>query len=264
MVTFRKIIWSLIVLSLFFIFPNTHVDAANEKQRIYDHADILTDEQVERLEATAAKYSDKRETDFLVITMDNESKDIVDYVGDFYEEEELGYDGPHGNVAIISIDMKKRDVLLTGFGKAEEYLDPDKLETIRAKVTPALSDGDYEAGFDQFITLSAKYMTYKPGANPDNLLYNTWIQLALSIAIGTVIVWQLARNPGMKVTTNHGTYRDMERTKLNEKKDDYIRTTVTKKRKPKPKSGGGGGSSGGGFRGSTGGGKSFSGSRGKF
>lgn len=258
---------TILVLLLVLFFPSMEANAADTKQRIYDHAEILSADDIEKLEATAAKYSDKRETDFMVVTLDNESKDIVDYVTDFYEEEELGYDQPRGNTAIIAIDIHetKRDVFLSGFGKAEEYLDPDKLETIRGKVTPALSDGDYEHAFNQFITLSAKYITYKPGSNPANPFYNTWVQLIISIALGAAIVWMLARNPGMKVTTNHGTYRNAELTKLKEKKDRYIRTTVTKKRKPKPKSGGGGGrSSGGGFRGSTGGGRSFSGSRGKF
>lgn len=255
----------LIVFMLFPLFSIQEANAQSDKQRIYDFAKILTDNEVANLEKLAAKYSEKRETDFIILTMDDPEQDIETYMGDFYDENGLGYNKEHGNTAIIALNMdeKRRDVLLAGFGKAEKYLDPDKLTTIREKVTPSLSEGDYEQAFTSFIKLSAKYMTFKPGTNPANPLYNTWVQLGLSIAIAGAIVWVLARNPGMKVTTNAATYQDEGQTKINHKKDRYIRTTVTKKRKPKPKSNSGG--SGGGFRGgSTGGGRSFSGSRGKF
>ena len=62
---------------------------------------------------------------------------------DFYDENAPGYDQPHGNTAILTLDMQNRDVYLAGFIKAEDYLDDSRLDLIRDKITPDLSSGNY-------------------------------------------------------------------------------------------------------------------------
>jgi uncharacterized protein len=81
-------------------------------------AGLLTGEEVEELEILAEKYSSRRQTDFIVLTTeDTEKKDVVKYMEDFYDEKALGYDKPHGNCAILTVDMEHREVYLAGFYK---------------------------------------------------------------------------------------------------------------------------------------------------
>jgi len=218
------------------------------------------------LEAMAEKYSIKRETDFVILTTDNTNgKDVVKYMEDFYDNMALGYNKPHGNTAIITIDMQHREVYLAGFYKAETYLSDYRLDLIRDKITPYLSNGDYYKAFSKFIKLGYKYMGMEPNVDPDNILFNLWFQIVVSLVIAGIIVGAMAYNSGGRVTVSQGTYMDFSNSKVINRRDNYLRTSVTKTRKPSNNNkSSGGGFGGGGGGGTTSGGHSHSGSRGSF
>ncbi|WNS75409.1 TPM domain-containing protein [Bacillus sp. DTU_2020_1000418_1_SI_GHA_SEK_038] len=234
-------------------------DSLNQKQYIYDFAKLLTEEEVSELESLASELGKERNTAFLVITANGtEGKDIVQYVEDFYDEQAPGYDQPHGNTAILTIDMQERDVYLAGFKKAEQYLDNGRLDRIRNKITPDLSEGQYSRAFSGFIYTAHHYMGYEPGVNPENLLFKWWFQLAAALLTAAIIVMIMGYRSGGRVTVHAGTYMDSAKSGVLNKYDNFVRKTVTKQKKPSSKnsSGGGGGISSGGH--------SHSGSRGKF
>lgn len=250
----------LFVVPIFF--ANNVNASTTSKQRIYDYAGLLNQNEIDQLEAMAEEYSIKRETDFIILTTKNEeNQDVTKFMGDFYDEQGLGYDKRHGNTAILTVDMENREIQLGGFYKAETYLDDHRLDLIREKITPDLSAGNYAIAFQTFIETADSYMDLRPGVDPNNILFQLWFQLAVSIGLAGVVVSIMAYNSGGKVTINNKTYENPGTSKVIQRKDQYIRTTTTKRRKPQSNSGGG---SGGGGGGRTGGGHSFSGSRGKF
>ena len=257
---------SLFLLIIILSLSISLVEASNSKQRVYDYAELLRPEEVAQLEETAEKYSKKRQTDFIILTTrDPKGKDIVEYMEDFYDDMALGYDRPHGNTAIITVDMKNREVYLAGFYKGKEYLDDYRLDLIRDKISPYLSNRDYYTAFDKFIKIGYKYMGMKAHVNPDNILFNLWFQIIASLLIGGIVVGSMAYSSGGKVTVNRATYMDFNNSKVLNRRDQYLRTSVSKTRKPSNKnSSGGGGFSGGGGGGTSSGGHSHSGSRGSF
>jgi len=231
---------------------------------VYDYAELLSDEEEAALAGLAARLGANRETDFIIITLDGTGgMDIQDYVAHFYDETAPGYDKPHGNAAILAIDLKERDVFLAGFGKAETRLDSGRLDKIRTKITPSLSEGDYYEAFEKYVKLAHQYMGYRPGVNPDNILFKFWFQAAVSLVVAGAAVGVMAINSGGRVTVNARTYLDETRSGIVAKHDRFINKTVTRTKIEKPSSGGGsfGGGGGGGV---TPGGRSFSSSRGKF
>jgi uncharacterized protein len=232
---------------------------------VYDFAELLTEEEEAELAELAAKSGAKRETDFIIIALNGTGgMDIEEYVARFYDDTAPGYDGPHGNAAILAIDLKERDVFLAGFGKAETYLDAGRLDKIRAKITPHLSDGEYDEAFRKFIRLAHAYMGYRPGVNPDNILFRDWFQIAVALVVGAVTVGIMASNAGGRVTVNARTYLDEKRSGVVGRHDRFVNKTVTRRKIEKSSSGGGGGGGFGGGGGITPGGRSFSSSRGKF
>lgn len=254
---------TLSFLFLFIVaFMMPHLTSAETNQLIYDDANLLSEKEINKLEDLAAKNSSKRETDFIIVTLDGESGiDIEQYMADFYDEKGFGYDKTHGNAVMLGIDLKNRDVMLMGFYKAKERLDGNRLSKIREHITPDLSDGNYYSAFQKYLSLAEKYIQYRPGVNPDNIFYKTWAQLLFALGSSVVIIWLLVRNVNPKITINAQTYRDDSKTRIIRKQDHYIRTSLTKRRKPQDSNkSGGGGSSGG----RTGGGHSYSSSRGKF
>lgn len=234
--------------------------AAETKTLIFDEAGLLSQTDAEELNAMANEYGAERETDIIIYTSNNlENKDVVIMTEDFYDERAPGYDKPHGNAVILTMDMYNRDIYLAGFYKAEDYLDDSRLDKIRDKITPDLSEGDYRAAFEKYIKTAHRYMGFKPGVNPDNILFKLWFQLGAALVIGGIVVGVMAYRSGGRVTVGYKTYEDASTSGVLEHADRYIRTTVTKRKIEKSSS-----SSSGGGGGTTSGGHSHSGSRGSF
>lgn len=260
-------------------------ESFDRSEYIYDFAHLLTDNEAAELQSLAKELGEARETAFIIITVNGtDGKDIVQYVEDFYDDNAPGYDQPHGNTAILAIDMQERDIYLAGFKKAEQYLDDGRLDQIRDNITPDLSDGHYFQAFSAFITTSHEYMGYELGdgsssdgysgygpggspdgsnsydsvADPENIFFQWWFQLIAAFIVAGVVVAIMAYRSGGRVTVNAGTYMNSDQSRVLNKYDNFVRQTVTKQRKPSNNthSGGGGGI--------TGGGHSHSGSRGKF
>ncbi|GAA4852701.1 YgcG family protein [Paenibacillus vulneris] len=254
--------------------------AREEKTLIYDEAKLLSSEEIRELNSLANQYGAKRKTDIIVMTSNNDQDvDVKKMTENFYDENGPGYDKSHGNAVILTLDMKNRDIYLAGFYKAEQYLGDNRLDKIRDKITPDLSQGNYKQAFETYILTSYKYMGVKPGVDPDNVLFDIRFQFVGSLAIGCMVVGIMAYRSGGRVTVNRHTYEDASSSGILDRQDQYIRTTITQEKIEKSSgnssgksSGGGGGSSGGsgGFTGRsggggvTGGGHSHSGSRGKF
>ncbi len=265
---------------------SVQAESVNQKQFVFDYAGLLTDQEVTQLESLANELGAESDTAFLIITADGtDGMDIVEYVGDFYDENAPGYDQPYGNTAILAIDMEERDIYLVGFKKAELYLNDQRLDMIQDDITPALSEGNYYEAFSEFISSAHSYMGIEPETSEDypghndgyqnyeeeyyagassseNLLFQLWFQLLISFIVGGAVVGILAYNSGGRVTVNSGTYMNSNSSKVLHRHDRYVRKTVTKVKKPTNNNNSSGGFTGGG--GITGGGHSHSGSRGKF
>lgn len=215
---------------LVFLPPN----ALAETNRIYDDANLLADDEVQTLESKADHYSHKRKTDFLIVTITEAvAEDIETYLKELVDDQNLGYDDEDKSAVILGVDIDRRDVVIHGFGKAEERLDASRLDLILDEITPELSEANYFGAFTEYIDLSSDYIRYKPGANPRNILYKTWGQLLAAVLFASFVVGLMLKHTNPKVTTTAATYRDESRTKINRKRDRYLRKSVSRRAKPK-------------------------------
>ncbi|WP_161568216.1 TPM domain-containing protein [Anaerobacillus alkaliphilus] len=274
--------WLLFIL-IFLLLP---IEALAAPQKIFDYAELLTPDEVSQLESLATTYSDQHRVDIIVLTTNQtDGKSIEQYMGDFVDEQ--GYD----DTVIITIDMLERDVMVAGFGKGEKYVDNYRGDIILEEITPYLSDGNFFGAFREFIEQANYYLgvepevrsTPNPSPNPspgynsdvnynrnyqpaqDNIFFELWFQLLASVVVGGVTVGIMGYYSSGRKTTNARTYLDVGRSAVTASYDRFVRKTVTKTKKPSSNNkGGGGGFGGGGGGGFTGGGRSFSGSKGKF
>lgn len=231
--------------------------AAVEKPLLFDEAGLLSREEADEWEALAREYGAERETDFIVYTSLNDNNlDVEQLTAQFYDDRAPGYDKPHGNAVILTLDMRNREVYMAGFGKAEQYLDYDRLENIQDAIADDLANGNFKEAFEDYLMEAHRLMGYQPGMNPDNLLFSTWFQLAVSLVIGGIVVGIMLFRSGGRVTVNARTYNDPATSGMLDQQDRYIRTTTTKQKIQKNNGGGGGGR--------TPGGHSYSGSKRSF
>ena len=256
----KKVLITLLLL--FAIIPFSVMQA--ESKHVYDNADILTESEEQELEQLAAQYSEEKEIQYIILTADEihlQRRDVVKYMGDFYDEEAPGYDKPHGDTAMLTIDMENREVFLSAFGERPmNYLDDKRLTQIREYITQDLTNENYLAASKKFFEKANRYLEVNPIINPDSILLKWWFQVLIAVLIGAVIVGTMVFNLGGKVTVNHQTYFDPKQSRIRNRHDRYVRKTVTRTKIPKNNSSGGSGGGGG----VTGGGRSFSGSRGGF
>lgn len=233
-----------------------------QKQLIIDEAGLLNEEEIRELNRLANEYGARRETDILIYTTLNpENEDVLKMTQNYYDTHAPGYDKPHGNTVMLTLDMRNRELYLAGFYKAETYLDDERLDLIRMKITPDLSAGNYYEAFRTYVLTSYKYLGIRPGVNPENPLFQTWFQLAVSLGIAGGIVGIMLYHSGGRVTVNRQTYEDPHRSWVVTKRDRYLYTTTTKTKMVDHHNSGGSSGGGGGI---TPGGHSHSGSRGSF
>lgn len=254
-----KLVWktSFLFTFLFFLLISP---ALADVQRVYDHADLLTDEQVQELEKQAATHFEEWNTDFIIITTeDTDGKSTKQYMEDYSDQLAKNFNRDEDNMAILTFRTGKiREVYIAGFGVAKEYIDNQRVELILDHVAPLLTEQEYNNAFQLFFKKADEYLNIRPGVNPESIFFNTFIQLAAAIILAGVIVFFMAYTSGGRVTTTSGTYLDKNRSQIISKRDRYIRKTVTRRKKPSSNKGGGG-FRGGGGGGITGAGRSYSG-----
>ncbi|MFB5761991.1 TPM domain-containing protein [Paenibacillus medicaginis] len=261
----RAVLAVLLILAVMFVVPvemlagSAAAAESGSKKLIYDEAGLLSPEAYEELNELANQYGAQRETDIIIVTSNNpNNEDVMRMAEDFYDEHAPGYDKPHGNAVILTLDMRNRQIYLAGFYKAEQYLDDSRLDKIRNKISGKLTDGDYEGAFRKYMVTAYNYLDIRPGVNPDNILYKTWFQLLVSLGIGGLVVGSMVRNAGGRVTVSGQTYMDSSSPGVLQRGDQYLHTTTTSRKIERNNSSG---SSDGG---TTSGGHSHSGSRGSF
>jgi len=224
-------------------------------KKVYDDANLFSSNEISLLEALASDLGSERDTDFLIVTTNN-NQDVEIYTEDFFDAKIKEQNLSQWNAAILTININTRDFYLAGFYKAEDYLSNAKLDAINARITPYLKDNDFYGAAKTYLELAHEYMGTPKHYNPDSFIHKWWFQIGGAALVGALVVSAMAFNMGGKVTVNAQTYLDQNTSRVLARRDDFTHTTVTKKRKPKNTSGGGGGISRGGH--------SHSGSRGSF
>ncbi len=196
------------------------------------------------------------------------------------------------DAAILYFDQAYRWLNIQGYGRAETILNDDSIEYILDDISSYFREDDYYNAFINFGK-QAKYYAALPDTNTgnnnnnvpnkgpgsnhntgygsssqhssndarkefvENVIYNTWFQLFAAIIIGISTVAIMASRSGGRATINNRTYLNEGNSGVVARRDDYIRTSVTKVKRPKPNTNHNSGSgSNRGFRSSGGGGVS--------
>ena len=266
------------------------VDA--DSRRVYDEAGLLDTYETQELEDLSHEYGERAGIEIYVLTNDDKNATYPEkYIEDF--EDQL----PVGDRVYFLYDSRDSDepeIFMEGY---ETYIHSKRIDKIFDNVEDYLRNGYYYDAFKTYITMSADYMeddselnydhnysydSTPEGFDPDNeysydeydykghyskealqnsIFLNLWFQLFVAFAIGGIVVGALAYRSSGRMTAGARDYLDRSRGGLIGRRDQYIRSSVTRWRRPQQNttSGSRGGFNSGGFRGGTsGGGRSHS------
>lgn len=234
--------------NLEYILNTPKVDAS---QKIYDFANLFTEDEEKKLYDLALKYIKKTDIDLAIVTIDynpksswNGQSPTTVYADDFHDYNDFKEDG-----IVILIDMENRIYWVSTSGKAIEKYNDKKIDKILDAGESSMKNGNY---FDAARKMTNSLIRQVP------YLVVTLISLVISSIVTLIIVNSYKK---IKLAVNANCYLDKEKTKINNRVDQFINSTTSKIKieSSSSSSGGGGSSSHSGSSGSShgGGGRGF-------
>lgn len=243
------------------IYETALVDAS---EKIYDFADILTEEEELLLRETANNFIQKSKMDVVILTInkqyynDYENENIA---ADFYDYNDFGLDFEHYSGILLLRNAYSLDPYydMYTFGDAQIYYDYSRMNSILDYIGDDIGDRNYYNAFKSFINeldfyfetgISPVYEDYYIDSNGDlHKRFNPPIIPALfvsSIVTLIIIVILVKRNKLVRKPTKADEYLDVNSVNYTEKTDTF-KNAVTSSYTVSSSSGGssGGHSSGG-------------------
>lgn len=267
------VVYSIIILSLICIVAfkpfqkseRVKVDNRNNSgvivtdERLFDNADILTDEEESTLKKYMEKVSEEKKTDIIIVTTnDAEGMGPKEYAENFYDTHDFGYEDCYGTglLYLINLDTSvtgSREIWITTTKDAMDYFNEKRIDKSLDSIINVLTKDEFNLNYygscNEFIGSVEKYM------NVPTFTLPWYIQIGISLVVAIIIVSILIYNSKGKKTITSTTYLKRESYSKNLVRDTFMYKNVTSRKIEKSSSSGGGSSRSGGSHG--GGGRSF-------
>ncbi len=233
-------------------------------ERVFDYADVLTDEEEEHLRQEIARCEKSAQIDIVVVTIDQpmgvsdwEWEDaMMNYADDFYDEGKFGWNQAYGDGALLldnwyeDVNGSQKGSWLSTSGKMEQiigaweegqvfdamyrYIDNDPFRAYCAAVKKLEDFGNHGANYVHEDVFSLCFL---------------WV---IPFIVAIIYAAVHMRQSKAKDTTVASTYVENGRPVVRSRSDEFIRKNVVSHRIESSSGGGGGGShhSGGGSHGS--------------
>ena len=253
----------------------------DEKEKIYDFANLLNEEEEKKLFDKIENYIEKYKMDFVFLTIDSNNKTSTERYGeDFYIYNYFGFEDKKRSGSLFILDMQNRNYHIITSGSMILYLDDERINNILDDVFDDIKGGNYYTAFDKVISKLDSYGTSTPSSNSGVIIDSNGVPirakrpsifisfvLGFIIAIAFVMI-NISKHKGIVLATSAEQYLDSNKTNVYKKNDKMISTHTSAVTIPKdpPRSSGGssshhiGGSSfhlGGGGHSFGGGGRHF-------
>lgn len=214
------------------------------EERVFDYADLLTDEEEESLRELIAKREKQAGCDIVLVVANEKLESgysIMEYADDFYDEHKFGYNKPVGD-GVLLLDNWYNDGTYNGeiwfstCGKAERAYSEAMIDDLLDYVCDVVNDNPYKA-YKRYVNqvyrdVSGKGVGFE--MEPGTIFF-----IALFVA-GAYLFICLAGHKGKKTTTAY-TYVDNGVPQMNHKDDIFITKKVTSRKIESSYGGGGGG-----------------------
>lgn len=239
------------LMAMFVCFPvmaNAAEDTSEQKQRIVDEADLLTDSEEQDLKAKLDEISETQKCDVIVVTVNSlDGKMAEAYADDYYDNFGYGY-GDDDSGILLLISMEDRDWHISTFGFGTTAVTDAGREYMSEQFRPALSDGEYAKAFTTYADLCNDYLTqakdgeaYDTGNLPKEPLSLWWIpgDLVIGGIVALLIgLYKKSKLKSVKLQATAGAYTSKDQMNLTIRNDRFINRVVTSRKIEREEKGG--------------------------
>lgn len=241
-------------------------------ERVFDHADVLSDSEEEKLSKLIEKAQAEVQADIVLVTIDQAvegrearekygyhsddwEQNMVDLADDFYAENMFGYDDEYSGMLLLvnwysDSNGSQRGAHLATFGSVYDRLgDRENDRIVDGAMDVLVAGGSHYKAYKTYVDKAVGFMDSRLHLAP------MWIFVIAALIIPTIVALIFITSKAIgsqgKVTTGVNTYVS-ENSRNNTTDDSFIRKSVTSTRiSTNNNSGGGGTRSGGGGSGRT-------------
>ena len=229
----------------------------DKDEHVFDGANFYNEEQEEKLEKLCKEISEEFDTDVIIATINGYSGSITSAV---VEIENARYGGKNKACAnMLIVDIGSRDIRvesIEGPKSNDNWMESKLCDYIYEEIADSFTKKRYYDGTKEYLELLEKYLPASSSYNPKSVIHNPLAHLGLAVVISAIIVASQVASAGGKVTVSEKDYLQLGGDHRVDKRDIFLRKTITKTR-IQSSSGGSGGSGGGGGGGRGGGGGKF-------
>lgn len=259
------VVWIATVGSKKLVDNNEVIERTNTEcttdERVFDNADVLTDEEEDKLRKQIAETEKKLGIDIVLVTLNESLKEYAReydpnasyseftmiYADNFYDEHKFGYNKPIGDGILLLDNIYKEDngkiyTWLCTTGKVEDRYSTAMIDNALDVFYEYVESNPYKA-YRNFVDQVAEDMSGKT-AEPVSMPWYMPFVSAI-VATGIFVVINMAGRKGKK-TTNQRSYVNGGQPRMRRKEDSFIRKSVTSRTIETSSSSGGGRSGGGG------------------
>ncbi len=228
-------------------------------ERVYDYAEVLSDEEEEKLRSYIAECEQKARIDIIVVTINEDVESQGDWesvmearADDFYDHNSYGFDKVYGD-GILLLDNYfegQMGTVTSTCGRVFEEFGYYENEKVLDAVYDYIETDPYRA-YRAFVSTSTNLMTASEMSVLNNLAPGLLFMALICPPIVTLIFgFAKVRQPKAKKTTQPGTYLADSSVQMNVNTDTFLRENTVSRRietssgsssSTRSRSGGGGG-----------------------
>ena len=239
----------------------------DETEKVYDFANLLTDEEEKKLFNEITEYIQTYNMDMVIVTIDKNNKSsAMDYADDFYDYNNFGKGSTHDGVLFL-IDMDTRNMWISTTGEAIRIYSDARIDSILDSTYNYIKIPNYYKCASAFVSRASSYAKLGvPSSNKNTYInengeyiYNSNDEFGMTTGyiFCSIFVSLLAsfifiaiasyKHKTIKKATQAKQYLVNGSFNLTEKQDRFVSSNTTKHYNPPSSSGGshysGGGSS---------------------
>lgn len=199
-------------------------------ERVYDYANVLTNEEEDKLRAYIAKKEKQTQMDIVLVTINEDVKSdayswenaMMNRADDFYDENLYGYNAVHGDGVLLLDNWYEEQggSWFSAAGRAEPRFDGYEAQMVVDAVYKYATTNPYKA-YKAYVDTACGFMS---GSN--RTVIPVWVILIVPIVIAVIYACGKSKQKKAGDTTRTTEYVEGNKPVMNQVRDDFLRKSV--------------------------------------